>query len=64
MYFQAREHGIHPLITSPILLLTIFLSPVGLIAFLAVRTIRIRTRPQAANEVMRVITRRRRRVPG
>jgi Domain of unknown function (DUF4281) len=38
MYFEGRKRGIHPLIVSPILLLTIFLSPVGLIIFLAVRS--------------------------
>lgn len=40
MYFEARERGIHPLLVGPILLLTIFLSPFGLVAFLAVRGIR------------------------
>jgi hypothetical protein len=39
MYFEAREHGIHPLIVSPILLLTIFLSPFGLVVFLMVRRV-------------------------
>jgi hypothetical protein len=38
MYFEAREHGIHPLIVGPILLLTIFLSPFGLVVFLVVRS--------------------------
>jgi hypothetical protein len=44
MYFEARERGIHPLIVSPILLLTIFLSPIGLIVFLVARSVRIRSR--------------------
>jgi hypothetical protein len=44
MYFEARERGIHPLVVSPILLLTIFLSPVGLVVFMVARTIRIRSR--------------------
>lgn len=43
MYFEAREHRIHPLVTGPILALTIFLSPFGLVAFLLVRTVRIRS---------------------
>jgi hypothetical protein len=43
MYFEARGRGIHPLIASPILLLTIFLSPFGLVAFLVARTARIRS---------------------
>ncbi|HKN56765.1 MAG TPA: ABA4-like family protein [Amycolatopsis sp.] len=44
MYFEARKHGISPWIVSPILVLTIFLSPFGLVTFLAVRTARIRSR--------------------
>jgi hypothetical protein len=44
MYFEARECGIHPLVGSPILLLTIFLSPFGLVVFMVARTIRIRSR--------------------
>jgi hypothetical protein len=44
MYFEARERDIHPLIVSPILLLTIFLSPVGLVVFLMARSVRIRSR--------------------
>jgi hypothetical protein len=43
MYIEARGRGIHPLIASPILLLTIFLSPFGLVAFLVARTARIRS---------------------
>jgi hypothetical protein len=43
MYFEAREHRIHPLVTGPILVLTIFLSPFGLVAFLLVRSVRIRS---------------------
>lgn len=44
MYFEAREHGISPWLVSPILLLTIFLSPFGLVAFLVARSVRIRSR--------------------
>jgi hypothetical protein len=43
MYLEARARGIHPLIVSPILFLTIFLSPLGLVAFLVVRSLRIRS---------------------
>lgn len=43
MFFQARKHRIHPLIVSPVLLLTIFLSPFGLVVFLIVRSVRIRS---------------------
>lgn len=39
MYLQGRDLGIHPLIVSPILLLTIFLSPFGLLVFLVVRSV-------------------------
>ena len=42
MYFEGRARGIPALVVSPILLLTIFLSPVGLVAFLAVRDVRRR----------------------
>ncbi|TVT26283.1 DUF4281 domain-containing protein [Amycolatopsis rhizosphaerae] len=38
MYFEARARGIHPLVVGPILLLTIFLSPIGVVVFLAVRS--------------------------
>lgn len=40
MFLEARDRGIHPLVAGPILLLTIFLSPFGLVLFLAVRGIR------------------------
>ena len=43
MYFEGRERGISPWIVSPILLLTIFLSPFGLVVFLVVRAVRIRS---------------------
>ncbi|HKS47950.1 MAG TPA: ABA4-like family protein [Amycolatopsis sp.] len=42
MYFEGRERGIGAPVVSPILLLTIFLSPIGLVAFLAVRSARSR----------------------
>jgi hypothetical protein len=51
MYFEARERGIHSLLVSPILVLTIFLSPFGLTAFLLVRSIHAARTParQAAD---------------
>lgn len=39
MFFEARARGTHPLIVSPILLLTVLLSPIGLVVFLAVRSV-------------------------
>jgi hypothetical protein len=46
MYLDARERGVHPLIMAPILVLTILLSPFGLVTYLAVRS----TRQPAAEE--------------
>jgi Domain of unknown function (DUF4281) len=40
MYLQGRARGMPAWLVSPILLLTIFLSPIGLVAFLAVRDVR------------------------
>jgi hypothetical protein len=37
IYLDSRERGIHALLVSPILVLTILLSPFGLLAYLAVR---------------------------
>jgi hypothetical protein len=39
MFFEARRLGVTSWLVSPILLLTIFLSPVGLLLFLAVRSV-------------------------
>ncbi len=44
MDFEARERDISPWLVSPILVVTIFLSPFGLVAFLVVRSVRIRSR--------------------
>jgi len=38
-YLDARERGIHPLVMAPVLLLTILLAPLGLLAYLLVRTV-------------------------
>lgn len=43
MYFEARTLEISPWIVSPVLVLTIFLSPFGLVVFLVVRSVRIRS---------------------
>jgi ABA4-like protein len=37
MYWQARERDIHPLVMAPVLVLTILLSPIGLLVFLCIR---------------------------
>lgn len=41
MYFEGRAIGLPTVLVSAILLLTIFLSPFGLVAFLAARSIRL-----------------------
>jgi hypothetical protein len=43
MYFEGRAREISPWIVSPVLVLTIFLSPFGLVVFLVVRSVRIRS---------------------
>jgi hypothetical protein len=40
MYLQSRERRIHPLVMAPVLVLTILLSPLGLLLFLAIRAAR------------------------
>jgi Domain of unknown function (DUF4281) len=39
MYLDSREREVHPLVMAPILVLTILLSPLGLLAYLALRTL-------------------------
>ncbi|MFE0590636.1 ABA4-like family protein [Micromonospora echinospora] len=39
IYLDGRERGIHPLVTGPVLALTILLSPVGLLTHLALREV-------------------------
>jgi hypothetical protein len=39
IHFEARELGVHPLVEGPILVLTILLSPFGLVLFLALRSV-------------------------
>ncbi|MBZ4016437.1 ABA4-like family protein [Streptomyces purpurogeneiscleroticus] len=42
MYREARRLQIHPLVMGPLLLLTVLLSPIGVLLFLGLRAIRIR----------------------
>jgi hypothetical protein len=42
IYRQSRELDVHPLVMAPILLLTVLMSPVGLLAFLPIRAVRAR----------------------
>ncbi|AZM55649.1 DUF4281 domain-containing protein [Streptomyces sp. WAC 01529] len=44
IYLQARRLGVHPLVTGPLLVLTILLSPFALLLFLALRTTLIQRR--------------------
>jgi hypothetical protein len=37
MYLDSRERRLHPLFTSPLLVLTVLLSPIGLPLYLALR---------------------------
>lgn len=39
MYLDSRERGVHPLVMAPVLVLTILLSPFGLLAYLAIRAL-------------------------
>ncbi|MGG2463393.1 ABA4-like family protein [Streptomyces sp. RGM 3693] len=45
MYREARSLGIHPLVMGPLLVLTILLSPIGVLLFLCLRSaVRLRSR--------------------
>lgn len=45
MYLDSRERGVHPLVMAPVLVLTVLLSPLGLLTYLLLRTVRpVRTR--------------------
>ncbi|HEX4250273.1 MAG TPA: ABA4-like family protein [Pseudonocardia sp.] len=50
MYFEGRAIGLPTVLVSAILLLTIFLSPFGLIAFLAARGVRLALTGRAARQ--------------
>ncbi|MFD7445016.1 ABA4-like family protein [Streptomyces sp. NPDC059909] len=39
MYLEGRQLGLHPLLMGPLLVLTILLSPIGLLVFLALRAL-------------------------
>jgi hypothetical protein len=47
MFLEARSLGLHPLVTGPLLVLTILLSPIGLLLFLAVRAAKHRAPDRA-----------------
>lgn len=53
MYLDARERGIHPLVMAPVLVLTILLSPLGLLTYLIIRSVRplVAAQPLSRNEV-------------
>ncbi|MDH2392621.1 ABA4-like family protein [Streptomyces sp. HNM0663] len=42
MFLEARRLSLHPLATGPLLVLTVLLSPIGLLLFLTLRIIRTR----------------------
>ncbi|MFJ2768118.1 ABA4-like family protein [Streptomyces sp. NPDC087300] len=44
MYRESRRLGVHPLVTGPLLVLTILLSPFGMLLFLALRAALTRRR--------------------
>jgi hypothetical protein len=52
MYREARRLGIHPLVMGPLLVLTILLSPIGLLIFLVVRAARPAHRSPAGGEAL------------
>jgi hypothetical protein len=43
IYLDSRQRRIHPLIASPILLITIVLSPIGVLTYLLIRSTRLAT---------------------
>ncbi|MGQ0572615.1 MAG: ABA4-like family protein [Pseudonocardia sp.] len=47
-YLDSRERGVHPLVMAPVLVLTILLAPLGLLAYLLVRTLTPAREPQPA----------------
>lgn len=44
MYLDSRERRVHPLVMAPVLVLTILLSPFGLLTYLAIRSVAARLR--------------------
>ncbi|MET0133239.1 MAG: ABA4-like family protein [Kibdelosporangium sp.] len=51
IYLRGRERRIHPLVTSPILLVTILLAPIGFLVFLAVRATATSTKEESPAHV-------------
>ncbi|GAA4926745.1 ABA4-like family protein [Streptomyces coeruleoprunus] len=47
MYLESRRLRLHPLVTGPLLVLTVLLSPVALLLFLALRAVKGRDRSRA-----------------
>ncbi|MFF9865688.1 ABA4-like family protein [Streptomyces sp. NPDC013953] len=47
MFLESRRLGLHPLLTGPLLVLTILLSPVGLLVFLTLRWAKSRSAADA-----------------
>lgn len=41
-YLDSRDRAVHPLVMAPVLVLTILLAPLGLLAYLTVRTVHAR----------------------
>ncbi|MFC7305813.1 ABA4-like family protein [Streptomyces monticola] len=55
MYREARRLGIHPLVMGPLLVLTILLSPFGLLLFLPLRAVRAaRSRTEGSRAALTV----------
>ncbi|WP_406001853.1 ABA4-like family protein [Streptomyces sp. NBC_00829] len=57
MFLQARRLGIHPLVTGPLLVLTILLSPFGLLVFLALRAAKARSTDGADDRAVQPLAR-------
>ena len=54
MYLDSRERRIHPLPMAPVLVLTILLSPFGLVSYLVLRTVAGRAPAPATDPASRV----------
>lgn len=56
MYFDSRDKGIHPLAMAPVMVLTILLSPIGVVVYLILRSVAGRSSvevPAAASDESR-----------
>ncbi|MFI2347347.1 ABA4-like family protein [Streptomyces sp. NPDC019443] len=56
MYFEARRLGIRPLVMSPLLVLTILLSPIALVVFLALRAVKARSAAEARSRAVQPLS--------